>query len=81
MTTDAPTKRRRKKPDPRAILEAIAADPTASAALRYRAASRLLAADQREASKAAPARPTEPELDPINRRALEMAAARNGRIH
>jgi hypothetical protein len=76
---------RRKAVDPRAVLEEIAADPNASSALRYRAASRLLAIEQREAAASRRVGPAAngagADEDPITRRALEIAAARNSRIN
>jgi len=73
------TKRvRRKKVDPRRILEDIAADPKVPAVLRVRAARMLLNAEEK------PARRTSSGLqddDPITRRALEIAAERNRRLN
>ncbi len=77
-----PTKPRTRRQNPRHILAEIANDPTASVAVRCRAAKALLAAEPKPAraakrTSAAPEVPApEAEQDPIMSRALELAAAR-----
>ena len=73
---DTAAKRRRKPVDARRVIEEVASDPAASPALRFRAASRLLALDQREAAargkgpRAAGNSSPDDGLDAITRRAL-----------
>jgi hypothetical protein len=73
------SKRARRQVSPRKVLEEIAADPTASQELRYRAASRLLTEQRRDSPK--PSTPDVPGMDPVNRRALELAAERHRRLN
>ena len=71
-----PTKPRTRRQNPRRILAEIANDPTASAAVRCRAAKALLAAEPKPAPRSAATEVAAPEADPIMARALELAAAR-----
>jgi hypothetical protein len=75
VTEPAP-KRRARRVDPRTVLAEIAGDPTISAALRLRAASKLLAAEQRDAARARTTNGVGELPDKITARALQLAAER-----
>jgi hypothetical protein len=77
MTAKLP-RSRRKPVDPLDVLRQVAGDESASSVVRCRAARALLAAECKRAPLGAQPQAAD-DTDPITRRALELAAARNSR--